>query len=103
MLNIEEWIAGTHATNPASCFAVQLEMSAAGLVLSFPALEATGNGYAGMSRHYALERCTTQEPHAWHAVPGLADIPGMNQLIVYTNTAPGPRDLYRGRVWLETD
>jgi hypothetical protein len=100
--NIEEYIAGTGATNPASCFDVDLSIEGAGLIVSFKALAATGPGYAGLERRYALEaRAGLGANAVWNAVPGHTSILGQGQMVRYTNSSPTGVMLYRGRVWLQ--
>ena len=65
-------------------------------VVRFTAKLASGPGYAGITRHYALE--ATDTPEHWTTVSGYADIVGKDQLVTYT--APAQHPFYRLRVWL---
>ena len=62
----------------------------------FTAKLASGPGYAGLTRHYALEAADTAGP--WTTVSGYADIVGKDQSVTYTPSAP--HQFYRLRVWL---
>ncbi|MBN1672631.1 MAG: fibronectin type III domain-containing protein, partial [Kiritimatiellae bacterium] len=107
MSNHEEYIAGTDPlAKPAEAppgeggFGVDLQLANGSIVVSLPTVEATGSGYDGYSRHYALEQAGTGTGAAWSAVPGYEDILGAGQLIRYTNQS-GTATIYRARVWLE--
>ncbi len=62
----------------------------------FTAKLASGPGYAGLTRHYALEAADTAGH--WTTVSGYSDIVGKDQAVTYT--APAPHQFYRLRVWL---
>ena len=99
--NIEEYIAGTGATNPASCFDVDLKIAGTSLIVSFPALQATGPGYDGLDRRYSLEsRDSLDADDVWRPVVGHTNIFGQGQTVRYTNSSPSAERLYRGRAWL---
>ena len=101
LFNIEEWIVGTCPTNPGVFFQVDVSNSGAGLIVSFDALEATGTGYAGLTRYYCLEeRADLNLGGAWLALPGYESIVGSGQTVCYTNTMSTNRN-YRGRAWLQ--
>ncbi|MBN1674196.1 MAG: chitobiase/beta-hexosaminidase C-terminal domain-containing protein [Kiritimatiellae bacterium] len=105
--NIEEFIAGTHPTNPASRFDVQFALSSNAVTVSFEALAATGTGYSGYTRYYSLEtrpalfQGATGSTGAWQTVAGYTHMPGAGQQVAYTNAAPDSTSLYRARVWLQ--
>ena len=68
--------------------------------LSFTAKSATGTGYAGKTRHYALETRTDLVAGTWTSPVGFSDIVGSNQVVTHTaSRAPIPT-FYRLRVWL---
>lgn len=99
--NIDEYIAGTGATNPESFFDVALNTEGTDLIVSFDALAVSGSAYTGLERRYALESRTSLDPNAvWAAVPPYTDILGQGQTVHYTNSTPGAKLLYRGRAWL---
>jgi hypothetical protein len=102
--NIEEYIAGTGATNPGSCFDVDLHLEGADLIVSFVARQATGAGYDGLERRYSLERRASLSANAvWSVVADQTNTLGQGQTVRYTNTSPTGVTLYRGRVWLQAD
>ncbi|MBN1670803.1 MAG: lamin tail domain-containing protein, partial [Kiritimatiellae bacterium] len=98
--NLEEYIAGTDPTGPASTFDVSLQAAGGGLLVSFLTVAAGGTGYEGLSRYYALEECPAG-PGVWAALPDFDRIAGLGQPVVYTNAAPDGSHSYRARVWLE--
>ncbi|MBN1671119.1 MAG: hypothetical protein JXR37_08815, partial [Kiritimatiellae bacterium] len=99
--NLEEYIAGTDPSGGSSYFEVDVTRSGAEITVSFSTVAASGAGYEGKTRHYALERCTGASAQAtWTAVPGYENIVGTGQTVTYTNTAPDARTFFRGRVWL---
>jgi len=99
--NIDEYIAGSPATNNASCFEVRLDHSAGALTVSFQTREAAGPGYTGLERRYALEARAQLGPNAaWHPVPSYTNILGTGETVCYTNAGPAEPEFYRGKVWL---
>jgi hypothetical protein len=71
-------------------------------VISFPTVPAGGFYGLGGVRHYALEQADDLAPGIWQGVPGLADVPGQGQSVIYTNRFDASdRRFFRGRVWLE--
>lgn len=104
MSNLEEYIAGTDPRQKGSWFMVDVGLSAGQIVVSFQTRAASGAGYEGESRHYALERCTGAGTQGtWTPVPGYENILGAGQNVVYTDTAPDVPSCFRARVWLEAD
>jgi len=99
---LQERVAGTGATNPASSFNVDVSAAGGDVLVSFTARAVSGPGYNGQTRHYALQYRPNPGPNAvWQAIPGYADIQGQDQTVVYTNTSPAATEIYRGRVWLQ--
>ncbi|MBN1670815.1 MAG: lamin tail domain-containing protein [Kiritimatiellae bacterium] len=99
--NYQEYVAGTDPAAGADCFAVNLELNAAGLLVSFPTVPANGAGYDGLTRHYALEACQGVDGSgSWLPAAGCADVIGAGQTVVYTNATPSAGTYYRARVWL---
>ncbi|MBN1673049.1 MAG: phytase [Kiritimatiellae bacterium] len=101
LTTIEEYICGTHPSNAPSTFAVDGSLTnGQAVVVSFAALEATGTGYAGLSRRYTLEQRNAMETGAWSVVAGYAGIPGTNQTVTYLSSNAVPA-FFRAKVWLE--
>jgi hypothetical protein len=68
--------------------------------LAFTARQASGAGYAGKARRYALESRTDLVTGNWVPVTGFEDIPGNNQQVTHLALAGPPRAFYRLRAWL---
>ncbi|MBN1674989.1 MAG: fibronectin type III domain-containing protein [Kiritimatiellae bacterium] len=100
--NWKEYVAGTDPTGQSEYFAVALTRSGSQLVVSFPTVEATGTGYEGLTRRYALERQIPPDP-AWSPIEGYTDIPGAGQTVTYTVPSSTQPALFRGRVWLAAE
>ncbi|MBN1670954.1 MAG: fibronectin type III domain-containing protein [Kiritimatiellae bacterium] len=100
--NLEEYIAGTDPEQNDSWFMVDVQHAGGQLQVSFQTVAASGAGYEGLSRHYALESCTDPGAADWLAVSGYDDIVGAGQTVTYTPPGGGgATTLYRARVWLE--
>ncbi|MBN1671625.1 MAG: hypothetical protein JXR37_11355, partial [Kiritimatiellae bacterium] len=101
--NIEEYIAGTDPTGTASCFAVDLQLAGANVVVSVPTVPAIGAGYEGKTRYYALQHTPAPNDGAWLTVSGYEKQAGNGQPFSFTNMLPNGVTFYRARVWLETN
>ncbi len=77
-----------------------LALSGANATLTFTAKAATGTGYAGKTRHYALETSTTLGTGGWSSPSGYADITGAGQTVTFSEARPATPKFYRIRVWL---
>jgi len=99
--NYQEFIAGTHPDDPSSVFAVNVTRAGGVTRVSFHAIAASGPGYEGRDRRYALERSGTLKSD-WVTVPGLESILGNDQDHIYfpSESDPDPA-FYRARVTLE--
>ncbi|MBN1674724.1 MAG: fibronectin type III domain-containing protein, partial [Kiritimatiellae bacterium] len=100
--NIEEYIAGTDPTGAAELFGVDVGLRGGQIVVSFPTVQATGAGYTGYTRYYALEQ-RLGTGAAWSAVPGYERIEGAGQTVSYSVPAGVQGAEFRGRVWLEDE
>jgi hypothetical protein len=83
--NGSEYILGSNpgVANPASTLA--LSSSEAGLTLTFVASQATGTGYAGLTRYYDLQTTADLTDGAsWSGVPGYTGITGAGQTVTAT-------------------
>ncbi|MBN1669646.1 MAG: lamin tail domain-containing protein [Kiritimatiellae bacterium] len=100
--NLEEYITGTDPRQNGSCFAVDVGLSAGQVVIAVPTVAASGAGYEGFSRHYALERRAGADPALpWVAVPGYENRLGTGATVNYAGSDATGCACYRGRVWLE--
>ena len=72
----------------------------ADVFLSFTAKSATGTGYAGKNRHYAIETRTDLVAGTWTSPAGFSDIVGSNQVVTYTALRTSVPTFYRLRIWL---
>lgn len=99
--NLGEYLAGTDPKDETRYFAVGV-VSNVRPIVQFDAVSASGLGYEGKQRFYALESSTNLVGGIWTNVAAHERIPGSGQIVTYpmplTN---GPADNYRGRVWLE--
>ncbi|MBN1669821.1 MAG: lamin tail domain-containing protein [Kiritimatiellae bacterium] len=101
--NIAEWIAGSDPDAHADFFQVSLSASGGNLTVSFPTVPASGTGYAGRGRYYALEcRVGLDENGAWQAVTNLSRVIGSGSDVRHIDALGSSAPVYyRGRVWLE--
>jgi len=79
-----------------------LALSSGQFSVNFTATLASGSGYAGVARHYALQSTDslgTGGTSSWTDVSGYSDIVGNNQGVSYS-TAATARKFYRLLVWL---
>jgi len=99
MYTWEEYIAGTHPTNPASVFELSIMDIGRQAVVSYDTIPA-GAEYDGKSRYYSLESRTNMLLNSWTGVAGWTNIPGLGQTIIFTNRS-GDRMFYmRGKTEL---
>ncbi|MBN1675685.1 MAG: fibronectin type III domain-containing protein [Kiritimatiellae bacterium] len=99
--NWEEFVAGTDPkAGGTSYFDCDLRLAAPHIIVSFPTVPASGPGYTGYTRYYALERAGSLNGDAWGGVPGHTNIAATGGAVTYTNTFPPPC-IFRARVWLE--
>ncbi|MBN1674119.1 MAG: CotH kinase family protein [Kiritimatiellae bacterium] len=101
--NLEEYIAGTSPTTDSQWFGVDAQLVGGRVVVSFVTVAASGPGYEGVSRHYALEEGMSTAGATWGVVPGYEDIVGTGQTVSYPPSGGGAGEakIYRARVWLE--
>jgi hypothetical protein len=102
--NYQSYIAGTDPNNFANGLRLTLDRATNGVIqVSFPALLATGAGYEGRTRYYALETATNLVSPRWLSVTNYSRIKGTNQVTLYMTSIAGggPPVFFRARVWLE--
>jgi hypothetical protein len=99
----DEYTAGSDATNAASGFRITITQNLGGTVaLTWPAPSASGSGYFGRERHYAVETSTNlHSGFGWNVLPGLGKLAASGGEIVVTNLPTAVNRMLRVRVWLE--
>jgi CubicO group peptidase (beta-lactamase class C family) len=95
----QEYITGTHPTNPSSTFSVQLTGTNSQWQVSLQTI-APGPQYEGISRYYSFESRNSLAGGSWEPVPGFTDIRGLGQLLVCTNLVDATNGFYRAKVRL---
>lgn len=98
--NQDEYVFGTLAlTREPSPLTLTLDGNG-NVSLGFTARQASGAGYRGKTRHYALETRSELTSGTWTPLAGFADVVGNNQPVTYSAPAAPPRAFYTLRVWL---
>jgi CubicO group peptidase (beta-lactamase class C family) len=95
----QEYIAGTHPTNPSSTFALQLTGTNNQWQVSLQTVE-PGPQYEGLNRYYSFESRRSLSAGNWEPVPGFTDIRGLGQLLICTNLVDATNGFYRAKVRL---
>ena len=95
-INLEEYVAGTSPTDPASGPFITLNVTNKRVNLSFEALQAD----PGAQRYYALERTDSLSTPAWTPITGYDRILGQDQVVSYVERTRN-RAFYRLNIWLE--
>lgn len=99
--DLDEFILGTDPI-VIDAFDVRAVADGAGVRAEFQTIAPAGTGYAGRTRHYALEQGTMGGVDiVWTPVPGYTDIIGTNQLATYQSSVGPDPILFRVRVWME--
>jgi len=101
MSNIEEYVAGTSPRDETGNLKLETRLSGASVIVSLPTVVATGPGYEGLTRRYALETRDTDPASTWLPVAGFEDIAATGETVDCTVSDPDKPGLYRARVWLE--
>ena len=100
--NGQEYILGTSPGTPGTNAPLTVGQAAGSITLSFTAIPATGPGYSGLTRYYAVD-CTTDLANAaaWTPLAGYTRIAATGQTVnIVTSITPEPR-FYRLKVHLE--
>lgn len=79
--------------------APSLALTSGQFSVNFTAKAASGSGYTGATRHYALQSNDGLGSDLWTDVSGYSDISGSNQAVSYS-AATTARGFYRLHVWL---
>lgn len=101
--NEEEFIWGTDPLAADGGRTPSIAASAAQIFLSFTADAASGPGYSGLTRHYALEACDDLSCGIWTAIPGYSDIVGTGQFVEANPAAALGSTYYRLRASLSVN
>jgi len=102
LCNLAEYIAGTDPNDETANLKLETLLSGGQLEIRLQTIAASGAGYDGLARHYALEqRGSLVDDSMWLAVPGYEDVTATGQLVTYTHSTPTIPLLFRARVWLE--
>ena len=100
--DLKEYLFGIIPTAPSVGALFTATPATTNIVLTFIARQATGNGYTGLVRHYALEFTTDLSSAAsWAPLAGSSDIVGADQTVTITEPRSGPNTFYRLRTWLQ--
>jgi hypothetical protein len=101
--NAQEYLWGTVpiTAEPGPIMTVTLSGSNM-MVFTFVARLASGTGYEGLTRFYALESSVDlANPPAWGPVAGYENITGANQTVTITQPMSGTQRFFRLKAWLQ--
>ena len=99
--NLSEYIAGTNPTNPASFLSLNVGLNQSMIVLQWQTIMTDGPGYGNILRYYDLEKSFALLPVHWSGVPDATNLPGNNQMLIWTNQNIETSAFYRVRVRLQ--
>ncbi len=100
--NFSEYIFGTDPTTADSGPLLSLGASVGGLELSFTARAASGVGYSGLTRTYAIESTSDlTQSNSWTPLAGFTAIVGAGQVVTSTQVGGGARVFYRLKVTVQ--
>lgn len=97
--NTKEYVFGTAPLTRESS-PLTLTVGTTDASLSFVARTASGAGYAGRTRHYALEKISNLAGGTWTSPSGFSDITGAGQTVNHSESKNAEPVFYRLRVWL---
>lgn len=97
--NTTEYIFGTAPLTRESS-PLALTLSGTNVSLTFNARAATGPGYAGKTRHYAIDSSMSLASGTWASPSGNSDIIGAGQPVTFTEAKSSTPKFYRLKVWL---
>lgn len=98
--NDHEYIFGSLPFAADSPFKPAVTSNGGKIGFSFTARRATGAGYEGRTRHYAVESSPDTAGVPWETATGFADIIADDQTVAFTQTIEVPRKFFRLKVWL---
>lgn len=100
--NLTEYIFGTDPTTADSAPLLTLGASGGGLELSFTARAASGEGYSGLTRTYAIESTSDlTQSNSWTPLAGFSAIVGAGQAVTTTQAGVGQKTFFRLKVTLQ--
>lgn len=100
LTNNLEFVAGTSPTVGSTGIPLTMTHGTAQPNLSFVAKAASGAGYYGSTRRYALQESGTLTTESWTPVANYGDIIGTGQTVTYTIPPGSNRKFYRLKLWL---
>ncbi|QTN33263.1 immunoglobulin domain-containing protein [Akkermansiaceae bacterium] len=100
LTNEQEFIAGTPPTGGRPGVPFDMARVSGQIQLSFVATAASGAGYFGKTRHYAIEEKADLGASAWIPVAGFEDIAGAGQTVTHSVSPGATPDFFRVKVWL---
>ncbi len=98
--NDREYIFGTPPKTSAPDPMPSISFDGQFIALTFVARSATGAGYSGLVRHYAIETTEDVSAGPWTPVPLFSDVIATGQTITFLMTPGLDRTFCRLRVWL---
>ncbi|MBN1674726.1 MAG: fibronectin type III domain-containing protein [Kiritimatiellae bacterium] len=100
LCNLEEYIAGTDPIDETENWRLESALQNGQVTVRFETVMASGPGYAGRVRHYALERRPFDGVY-WQPVPGYENIAATGAPVVFLGAGALDGCAYRARVWLQ--
>jgi len=102
LTNAQEYLFGTNPTESNQGGLLGLTSDGNRLVLTFAATHATGDGYAGLARHYSVQSTTDlATSSSWAAIEGYSDVVGGGQAVTITRPLGTKNCFFRLMIWLE--
>jgi hypothetical protein len=100
--NANEYVLGSNPTIPNNAAILAVARSGTSVTFTFTAVQATGTGYAGLTRFYDVETTTNLSNSAsWTGLSGYTNITGANQTVTINQPASASPHFYRLKVRLQ--
>ncbi len=101
LTNEQEFVYGTPPLTRNGSLALAVTPSVGPLSFSFQAAAASGVGYVGLARHYAVESSPgLGGNNSWTTCYGFLDLLGLGQSVLFAAPGGPAASFYRVRVWL---
>jgi hypothetical protein len=97
--NEQEYVFGTQPLLSGSTFLPDIAMNGNEIEVTFTAQKATGAGFAGRTRHYAVE-ISDDLAGPWSLLPAAEDVVGNDQSVIAVLPQNAARRFCRVKVWL---